>query len=102
MNILPGSDVIVGFRPEHFLPPGVAERLGDHLSFGFQISHGEYLGAERVLYGNIAGGAFDGRKAVSRIPATHPVALPDRSLHTFAVALVYVECFDPPAANRTT
>src|SRR5258708_38817143 len=102
MTILPGSDVIVGFRPEHFLPPGVAERLGDPLSFGFQISHGEYLGAERVLYGNIAGGAFDGRKAVSRIPATHAVALPDGSLQTFAVALGDVKFFDPQTEKRTT
>src|SRR5258708_30185185 len=84
MNILPGSDVIVGFRPEHFLPPGVAERLGNHLSFGFQISRGEYLRAERVLYGKIARGAVDGRNAVSRVPATRPVAPPDGSRHTSA------------------
>src|SRR5258708_21090757 len=75
MNVLPGTDIIVGFRPEHFLPPGVAERLGDHISFGFQISHGEYLGAERVLYGRIAGGGFHGREAGSRIPSTHAVSL---------------------------
>src|SRR5258708_25912478 len=102
MNILPGSDVIVGFRPEHFLPPGVAERLGDHISFGFKISHGEYLGAERVLYGNIAGGVFDGRKAVSRIPATHAVTLADGSLQTFAVALGDVKFFDSSSEKRTT
>src|SRR6476660_4389205 len=30
-NILPTKDVLVGFRPEHFLPPGVAERMGEHL-----------------------------------------------------------------------
>src|SRR5512141_468158 len=94
MNILPAPDVIVGFRPEHFLPPGVAERLGEHVSFQFRIVHSEYLGAERILYGKIEGGAFEGRKAVSRIPATHAVSLPDGSLQTFAVALGDVKFFD--------
>jgi multiple sugar transport system ATP-binding protein len=102
MNILPGPDVIIGFRPEHFLPPGVAVRSGEHISFGFQISHGEYLGAERVLYGTIAGGAFDGRKAVSRIPSTHAVSLPDGSLQNFAVALGDVKFFDLVSEKRTS
>src|SRR5207249_2272479 len=50
MNIVPADGVIVGFRPEHFLPPGVAERTGDHVSYQFRITHSEYLGAERILY----------------------------------------------------
>src|SRR5580765_2083635 len=53
MNILPAGDVIVGVRPEHFLPPGVAQRLGAHVSYQFRISHSEYLGAEKILYGTI-------------------------------------------------
>src|SRR5258708_35936109 len=74
MNILPGSDVIVGFRPEHFLPPGVAERLGGHLSFAFQISNAEYLRAPRVPSGNIARGTLDGLKAATGIRPTHAAA----------------------------
>src|SRR5881409_159962 len=46
MNILPADGVLVGFRPEHFLPPGVADRLGEHVSYQFHITHSEYLGAE--------------------------------------------------------
>src|SRR6059058_540589 len=60
MNILPAKDVLVGFRPEHFLPPGVADRMGEHLSLRFLINHSEYLGAERILYGIIEGGPFNG------------------------------------------
>src|SRR6266850_2976066 len=47
MNIVPADGVIVGFRPEHFLPPGVAERGGAPVSYQFRITHSEYLGAER-------------------------------------------------------
>src|SRR6202140_249476 len=102
MNILPGPDVIVGFRPEHFLPPGVAERLGDHISFGFQISHGEYLGADVILYGTLDGGAFHERKAISRIPSTHSAGLTAGSLHAFAVAERDLKFFDSKTEKRTT
>src|SRR5437660_9751228 len=63
MNIVPTDGVIVGFRPEHFLPPGVAERMGEHIALRFRINHSEYLGAEKILYGALDGGVFDGRKA---------------------------------------
>src|SRR5437879_7721473 len=37
MNLLPADGAIVGFRPEHFLPPGVAERLGEHVCCQFRV-----------------------------------------------------------------
>src|SRR5438105_11282808 len=86
MNLVPLADVIVGFRPEHFLPAGVAERMGEHVSYQFHITHGEYLGAERILYGTIQRGALDGRRVISRIPSTPPGGLADDSVHAFAVA----------------
>jgi len=101
MNILPANDVLVGFRPEHFLPPGVAERMGEHLSLRFLINHSEYLGAEKILYGVIDGGVFDDRKAISRIPSTHAEGLTDGSLQTFAVALRDLKFFDPKTEKRT-
>ena len=101
MNILPADGVIVGFRPEHFLPPGVAERLGAHVSYQFHITHGEYLGAERILYGTIEGGALHGRKVISRIPSTHDAGLVDDSVHAFAVAEGDLKFFDPQTERRT-
>src|SRR5438552_13843918 len=86
MNILEADGVLVGFRPEHFLPSGVADRAGAHVSYPFRISHSEYLGAEMILYGAIAGGAFNEKKAISRVPSTHAAGLTDGSLHTFSVA----------------
>jgi multiple sugar transport system ATP-binding protein len=101
MNILPADGVTVGFRPEHFLPPGVAERLGTHVSYQFHITHSEYLGAERILYGRMEGGPFDQRKVISRIPATHAAGLTDGSVHTFAVADGDLKFFDPQTEKRT-
>jgi multiple sugar transport system ATP-binding protein len=102
MNIVPGDGVIVGFRPEHFLPPGVAERMGEHVAYQFRITHSEYLGAERILYGVIQGGSFNERRVISRIPATHGTELKDGSVSTFAVANRDLKFFDPTTEKRTT
>jgi multiple sugar transport system ATP-binding protein len=101
MNLLPADDFIVGFRPEHFLPAGVAERPGEHVSFRFHITHSEYLGAERILYGVFDGGLFHDRKAVSRIPSTHDAGMNDESTHTFAVAQQDLKFFDRQTEKRT-
>jgi multiple sugar transport system ATP-binding protein len=102
MNILSADDVLVGFRPEHFLPPGFAGRAGENVAFQFRITHSEYLGAERILYGLIEGGAFNGRKAISRIPSTHAEGLDDGSVSTFHVAESDLKFFDPKRETRTT
>jgi multiple sugar transport system ATP-binding protein len=100
MNIVPAADVIVGFRPEHFLPPGVAERMGPHVEYQFRISHSEYLGAEKILYGTIIGGPFNERKVISRIPSTHAAGLTDGSISTFAIADGDLKYFDPKTEKR--
>jgi multiple sugar transport system ATP-binding protein len=101
MNLLPSDGVIVGFRPEHFLPPGVAERMGEHVAYQFRIQHSEYLGAERILYGMIEGGPFRERRVISRIPATHGANIVHGSVYTFAVANRDLKFFDPKTEKRT-
>ena len=101
MNIIPSDGVIVGFRPEHFLPPGVAERTGEHVEYRFRVTHSEYLGAERILYGVIVGGPFNERKVISRIPATHGAEIVDGNVYSFAVANRDLKFFDPKTERRT-
>ena len=101
MNLLPADGVIVGFRPEHFLPPGVADRTGEHVSYQFHVTHSEYLGAERILYGNLKEGPFAGRKIISRIPATHGSEISDGNVYSFAVANRDLKFFDAKTEKRT-
>jgi multiple sugar transport system ATP-binding protein len=102
MNLLTAGDFIVGFRPEHFLPAGVADRKGAAVSLPFRITHSEYLGAERILYGVFDGGPFHDRKAVSRIPATHETGMIDDSTHPFAIAESDLKFFDAQTERRTS
>ncbi len=102
MNIVPANGVMVGFRPEHFLPAGVAERAGEHATYQFHIAHSEYLGAEKILYGVIQGGPLNEQKVISRIPSTHAQGLTDGSTHAFSVAHGDMKYFDPQTGKRTT
>jgi len=76
MNLVQSDAAVIGFRPEHFLPAGSSAAASPStIALSFRFDHDEYLGSERILYGHIAGGPFDGEKVVSRLPATfHPGA----------------------------
>ena len=51
---------------------------GPYVPLRFRVSHEEYLGAERILYGTLDGGPFDGKKAISRMSVDARAPLRDR------------------------
>ena len=114
MNLVEQGDVIVGFRPEHFFPVTqlagraalpeeirVTDREGPFVSLRFRVSHQEYLGAERLVYGSLEGGRCDGKKVVSRMSASHAASYETRSLHAFAVSERHLKFFDRQTQKRT-
>jgi len=114
MNLVPHGNVIVGFRPEHFFPVSqlagraavpdeirAAEREGPFVSLHFRIGHEEYLGAERIVYGRLEGGRFQGEKAISRMSSTYGGRFEAGSLHAFAVSEKHLKFFDREKGGRT-
>jgi multiple sugar transport system ATP-binding protein len=102
MNLLEQGDVIVGFRPEHFLPASLFRGGSDFIPLRFQIHLMEFLGAERILYGHLEGGRFDNTKeVVSRIPSTIPVSLTEGSVNEFGVREKSLRFFDRQTEQRT-
>src|SRR6202162_3537953 len=95
MNLLEFADVIVGFRPESFLPseviPGSAQAI-----FRFRVNYVEYLGAERLLYGTSEGGNFESKEKeiISRLSWTMPSGYEAGSVHEFGVAELELRFFD--------
>jgi multiple sugar transport system ATP-binding protein len=103
MNLLEQGEVIVGFRPEHFLPVTLF-RDRDYIPFRFRMNMVEYLGAERILHGYLDGGRFDNSKeVVSRIPSTIPVpvSFTEGSVTEFAVREKNLKFFDRQTEKRT-
>jgi multiple sugar transport system ATP-binding protein len=98
MNLLDKDGAIVGFRPEHFLPLNAMTSAG--VTLPFRLTHEEYLGAERILYGQLAGGAFEGKKVVSRISATHGAEVSPGSTYDFIVGQRHLKYFDAETGLR--
>ena len=54
MNLIDWNGGCLGFRPEQFLPKAMIED-GPATEFSFRVDRVEYLGSERIVYGEIDG-----------------------------------------------
>jgi multiple sugar transport system ATP-binding protein len=114
MNLAEKDDVIVGFRPEHFFPVSVLagraavpeplrghDREGPYVPLNLRVSHEEYLGSERVVYGAIEDGAFRGTKVISRMSSTLSIRGEPGSVQAFAVTERHLKFYDRATGKRT-
>ena len=96
MNLAELNDVIVGFRPEHFLPAaGVA---GETIPLRFKVENTEYLGSEWIVSGLLVGGKLDAKKVVSRIPNAKHLEL--GGVYDFVVPVRTLKFFDRATQKR--
>ncbi len=121
MNLLEAEDVIVGFRPERFLPselvgPGSDEAAKNlkvqsvlvadlkdpwkHIPLHFRVEIVEYLGAERILYGYLAKTRFEKKLVCSRIPSSVRANYEANSVYDFAVPESELRFFDRATQKR--
>jgi multiple sugar transport system ATP-binding protein len=95
MNLVPDGDgELLGFRPEHYVPANPA--IGDgwaHLPF--HIHRSEYLGAERLLYGEVREA-----KVVARFPANADLRFDIGASNDFAVRRTDLKRFHPETGLR--
>ena len=92
MNLIEQGDLMVGFRPETFLPADFVGDAEEVVRYPFEVTWMEYLGAERLVYGNV-GEKSHALHVVSRLPGnvslpvevgrTYPFAVPRRELRFF-------------------
>jgi multiple sugar transport system ATP-binding protein len=96
MNLVPadGDRELLGFRPEHFVPWS-PEMGDDWIRFPFHVHRGEYLGAERLFYGEIGEA-----KAVARFPANAGITTEIGSTTDYAVRRRDLKHFHPETGLR--
>jgi multiple sugar transport system ATP-binding protein len=98
MNLVPAGEgtaaELLGFRPEHFVP-WRPEHGDDWLRFPFHVHRTEYLGAERLLYGEIGAA-----RAVARFPANADIGVADGETREFAVRRRDLRRFHPETGLR--
>jgi multiple sugar transport system ATP-binding protein len=97
MNLLESGDVIVGFRPEQLAPATAGSSNAVPLKFRLEVI--EYLGAEWILSGALAGGRFDGKKVIARL--TSGQAFEAGKIYDFAVPERELKFFDRASGERT-
>jgi multiple sugar transport system ATP-binding protein len=93
MNLVEQEGVLLGFRPESFLPAQVAGATDGAVRFSFEVTWVEDLGAERLVYGNI-GHKSHGRHVVSRVPANVGFSAEAGRSYDFAVRREDLRFFD--------
>jgi multiple sugar transport system ATP-binding protein len=98
MNLLPEGIDLIGFRPEALVPvaDGSTHDASSWLVLNVNQPREEYLGSEKLLYGEIAG-----TKIVARMPVT--VEIPpanDSGSIAFAVARADLRIFDKDSGLR--
>jgi multiple sugar transport system ATP-binding protein len=124
MNMLEDQDVIVGFRPERFLPAGLVapwapieeihktlqpenllpadlQNPGKRILLRFRVDHSEYLGAERILYGALAETRFQDKPICARIPSSVLQKYGPGTTHEFAIPEQELKFFDLKTGKRT-
>jgi multiple sugar transport system ATP-binding protein len=94
MNLIAWNGGHLGFRPEHFLPKEMIEESAA-TEFSFRIDRTEYLGSERIAYGEIDG-LHSAQEVTAKLP---PVHVPLESIrpgewHAFAVRNTALCYFD--------
>lgn len=93
MNLLDREDTLLGFRPEMFRPADAVEGSGGVVTFPFEVTYQEYLGAERLVYGNVAEKS-QARHVVSRLPGSLTFPIEAGETYPFAVAKRDLRRFD--------
>ncbi len=99
MNLLDQEDALLGFRPETFLPANLVEASEGTVTYPFEVTYLENLGAERLVYGNV-GEKSHARHVVSRLPGSVTVPLDAGRTYPFAVATRDLRYFDKESGLR--
>ena len=93
MNLIEQGDLLTGFRPETFLPVDFVRDSGTMVTYPFEVTWLEYLGAERLVYGNI-GEKCCARHVVSRLPGNITLPIETGKTYPFGVARQDLRQFD--------
>lgn len=99
MNLLEQDGVLLGFRPETFLPREFVDGTDGVVTYPFEVTYFEYLGAERLVYGNVGESSRAGH-VVSRLPGNVAVPIEAGKTYQFAVARRDLRRFDPKTGLR--
>jgi len=99
MNLLERNGLLLGFRPESFLPKTVTADGGNVVEFDYKVTRVENLGSDRYLYEVVSG--MEETKVISKVPSTVGVPIDPGNSYEFAVLSRDLRFFDKGTGERT-
>ena len=96
MNLVKRDALLHGFRPEHFAPASWLDATNPSARFSFVPHREEFLGAERLVYGEVGE-----EKVVARFPATTQLDLAIGQSVEYAVSNRHMRFFDAESGARS-
>jgi multiple sugar transport system ATP-binding protein len=102
MNLIERDGVLVGFRPECFLPREIYDVNDDLRSFQFQVWRVEHLGSDRLVYGSLdQNGEPQEEATIAKVPLNVSVSIQEGRVYEFAVLVQDIKLFDRETGLRT-
>ncbi|MGA9531658.1 MAG: ABC transporter ATP-binding protein [Anaerolineales bacterium] len=99
MNFIERDGVLIGFRPEQFVPRTASNSPDPVQIFRFTVGRVEYLGADQLVYGKIqdSGGKTD---AIARLSSEEIVPTEAGETYDFVVQKQQLRFFDKASGQR--
>lgn len=94
MNLIPDGERLIGFRPESLIPRDASFDAVNGVEFTLSNIRLEYLGSEKLVYGEI-----NGTRAVSRLPASQPLDVEEGGSLEVMVRIPTLRIFDTASGN---
>jgi multiple sugar transport system ATP-binding protein len=102
MNLIERDGVLVGFRPECFLPKEIFDVSDDIRSFQFRVWRVEHLGSDRLVYGSLdRDGEEQEAATIAKVPLNVSVSIQEGQVYEFAVLAQDIKVFDKETGLRT-
>jgi multiple sugar transport system ATP-binding protein len=102
MNLIQRNEILVGFRPESFLPKEIYDVNHDLRSFQFRVWRVEDLGSDRLVYGSLdQEGEPQDEAIIAKVPGNVSVSIQKGQMYEFAVLAQDIKLFDRESGLRT-
>jgi multiple sugar transport system ATP-binding protein len=102
MNLIERDEVLMGFRPECFLPKEIYDVNDDLRSFQFWVWRIEHLGSDRLVYGSLdRDGNVQEAATISKVPLNVSTIINEGEVYEFAVRAQDIKFFDKVTGLRT-
>ena len=100
INLVEKDGVLVGFRPEHYLPLESSVTENALTMIPLQVAHVENLGADRLVYGNLEN-AYEGKLISAKLPSIVSAIVEPGETYDFVIETRHLKFFDKATGLKT-